>query len=272
MRCPIAGHWRKTADRLLEVAIAPSSHPRQNLQNSVQVYNLDQQNCHQRTLYMSTLEWIDPHLYRWLSRHTSVRSLAVELGISRSHLHKQLVERAEELGVNSQAGRGDGLWAVISQEYLDPKKLAKMREKDRAEIEEWTRANFQKILSSTESRVYTSAECKNRTRRDVVGKDDLAIMEMEGANIGKWFGAKLDQEFDLPECTPIKIRKFAIPIPAPKMPICKRVPAPTIAPLIKRTIAASSPDLFKYAAIDQPRITSAVRAVHFQPNEFAAAS
>lgn len=210
----------------------------------------------------SSLEWLDPHLYRWLSRHTSIRSLAVELGISRSHLHKQLVERAEELGVNSKAGRGDGLWAVISQEYLDPKKLAKMRERDRAQIEEWTRANFQKILSSVETRVYTSAECKNRTRRDVVGKDDLAIMEMEGANIGRWFGAKESQDFEIPECQPIKIRKFAIPAPSPKIAIQKRVPAPTISPIHRRTIAALSPDPFnKYAAINQPRTFSAARTI-----------
>jgi hypothetical protein len=214
-------------------------------------------------------DWIDPHLYRWLSRGASIRDLEKELKISRTKLHTLLMKRAAELDVNATAGRGDGLWAVISQEYLDPAKLAKMRERDRLEIEEWTRANFEKILGSQASRVYTIAECRNRTRRDVVGKEDLAIMENDGASIGKWFGAKI-ADIEIPECLPIKIRRLNIPIPKPIKPIQKRVAAPMIAPILRRTIAPSSPVPIHYATSNQPSTPPTTRTIYFQQPQLAA--
>lgn len=190
----------------------------------------------------NTLEWIDPHLYRWLARKTSVRKLVEELGISRSRLHTLLKIRANELGANSNGGQGDGLWAVIEQEYLDPKKLEKMRPRDRAAVEDWAEEQFRTILAGEGVRVYTIEQCKNRSYRDTTAKNDLA--EMENAKIGEWYGANSQyfDELDLPECLPIKLKKLAIPIaPAPRLAIPKRVPAPMpIAPILPRTIAASN--------------------------------
>lgn len=168
---------------------------------------------------------LDQHLRDWLARRVTIRPLAIKLGMSRTKIHNLFVDRAKELGFNAAGGQGDGLWAVIQQEYLAPAKLDKMRPRDRAKVEDWAEQQLLKILSNTEGyRVYTTAQCKNRSIRDTTAKHDLA--EMENSNIGTWLGWAQTEEFELPDCLPIKLRRLAIPIVHPAHSMPKRIPAP----------------------------------------------
>jgi hypothetical protein len=163
---------------------------------------------------------IDRLVYRWISRKTSVRKLAEETGLSRSWIHVKLKERCQELGINSEAGRGTGLWAVVSQEYLSEAALAKMRPRDRERVMAWAEERFWQILQSEGTRLYTTAECKNRSRRDTIGVKDLTELE-DWSFAAEIFGQQYE-EWDPDEWPQEETGQYLLysiePIPKPPRP------------------------------------------------------
>lgn len=164
---------------------------------------------------------LDRLIPRWISRQTSVRKLAVETGYSRSWIHVKLKERCEELGINSNAGRGTGLWAVAN-EYLTEKALAKMRPREREQVIKWAEDQFWEILSAEGTRLYTTAECKNRSRRDTIGVKDLSELE-DWSFAAEIFGQQDPQlgEWN-PDVWPVEDGQFLLvqvqPAPKPQRP------------------------------------------------------
>lgn len=131
----------------------------------------------------------DRYIDDWLARKISVRQIAEITGLKRATVHTRLKQRCKQLGINSRAGEGVGLFGIVQQEYLNPKKLARMRDRDRQAITQWAQENHQAMLEMEGDRLYPAAKCANRTKRDTIGRRDLGEMSSDTAIGTLWTGA-----------------------------------------------------------------------------------
>jgi hypothetical protein len=182
----------------------------------------------------------DQYIDDWLARKTSVRKIMAETGLSRSSVHSRLKARCDELGINSDGGEGVGLFGIIQTEYLNPKsrEYKRMSQRDREKVAEWAEEKYRDLLTMTGDRVYPTAKCNNRTRRDTIGSRDLS--EMADTSFGRLWTGDFEGEglIEIPECEPIGVKIWArraapllFPLFAPRIDLeCRiirsRIPAP----------------------------------------------